>query len=501
MINRSQINSFVSSFPAFNDISLALNYAPRMPRAMVKETQKVIAIARKFNEEVTRPMSLKLDRKTFEDPDYFPWELVKKANEWRLYSMWIPRLFGGQGFSITSIYYFLEEIASVDVGIANVIGVHYLGFICLLMSCNTRVIKKVVNEVLHGEKTGDPCLVSLSLTEPGAGTDIEEVDLMDKGKMSCHAKKVKGGYILNGTKVFISNGHVSNWTIVYSFADLNKAGDSMVVMMVRKGMKGLSFGTHENKMGQRICPASEVIFDDCFVPDNLVVFEPDKLRKFTKQPARDIIMRHLDYFWCGSRPGVSAFGTGAARGAYEVALEYCIGTELNGSPMVDYEWVQCRLAEMYTNAKIGRLAWIDSVTANSHRGMLKLLQMKPMYYFLKHFPRILFTTISPFLSTSLSIWFMSKYYLDLQKPEDQHLCTGIASMAKFTGTDMGVKNCQIAVELMGAAGMRSEQRIEKILRDAKLLQIYEGTNQLNRLNVFKSLIAAPACPNARLFEV
>ena len=500
MIKRSQINSFVSGFPDFNDNSLALNYAPRMPKAMIKETHKAVAIARKFNEEVTRPLSLKLDRKTFEDPDYFPLELVKKANEWGLYTMWIPRLFGGQGYNIPSIYNFLEEIASVDVGIANVIGVHYLGFICLMLSCNTRVIKKVTSEVVKGEKTGNPCIVSLALTEPNAGTDVEEVELSDRGSITCHAKKVKGGYIVNGTKVFISMGHLSEWTILYAFSDLKKAGDSLVVMMAKVGMKGFSFGTHENKMGQRICPASVLNFDDCFVPDDLVVFEQEKVRKFTKQPVRDIAMRHIDYFFTASRAAVGAFGIGCARGAYETALAFVSKTELDGKLMINYEWVQCRLAEMYTNARLGRLAYTDSSTASSHRGLLNLLQMKPIYYFMKYLPKICFKAMSPLLYAPLGTWLMSKWYLDWQKHEDQNLCTGLASMAKFTGTDMGVKNCQMAIEVIGVTGMRADQRIEKILRDAKLLQIYEGTNQLNRLNVFKSLIAAPACPDVKLFE-
>src|SRR5208283_5278910 len=107
--------------------------------------------------------------------------------------------------------------------------------------------------------------------------------------------------------------------------------------------------------------------------------------------------------------------------------------------------------------------------------------------------------LSPLLDMPIGTWLLSKWYLDWQKPKDQHLCTGLGSLAKFNGTDFGVRNCQMALELMGQTGMRHENGVEKILRDAKLLQIYEGTNQLNRLNVFKSLIA-PACPKAKIFE-
>jgi acyl-CoA dehydrogenase len=219
MLSRSEVVSRISKYPDFEDATLSLHYAPRMPKAMVKETQEVVAIARKFNDEVARPLSLELDRKTHEDPNYFPWELVKKANEWGFYTMWVPKIFGGKGFNMPSMSYFVEEIGSVCLGIANVIGVHYLGVSGLMMAGNAKVVKKVMNEVVKGEKTGEPCIIALAITEPTAGTDVEEIDLEDKGKITCHAKKVKGGYIVNGSKIFISMGHLSKWTVLYAYTD------------------------------------------------------------------------------------------------------------------------------------------------------------------------------------------------------------------------------------------------------------------------------------------
>ena len=500
MLTRSQVKSFISRYPEFEDATLSLHYAPRMPKAMVKETQEVVAIARKFNDEVARPLYLELDRKTHEDPNYFPWDLVKKANEWGFYTMWVPKIFGGKGYNMPSLSYFVEEIGSVCLGIANVLCVHYLGVSGLMMAGNAKVIKKVMGEVAQGEKTGDPCIIALAITEPTAGTDVEEVDLEDQGKITCHAKKVQGGYIVNGSKIFISMGHLSKWTVLYGYTDLKKASESTVVMMVKEGMKGFTFGTHENKMGQRICPASVLNFEDCFVPDELVMFDPEKVRKFSRQPVRDITMRHIDYIVSITRPAVGAFGTSAARGAFEAALKFANETELDGKPMINSEWVQRMLAEMYKNVRLGRLAYVEANYANSHRGVYNILQMKPIYYYLKYLPKAYFDkVISPLLDKGFATWLLSKWYLDWQKPKDQHCCTGLGSLAKFSGTDFGVRNCQMALELMGQEGLRHENGVEKILRDAKLLQIYEGTNQLNRLNLFKSLIA-PACPQAKVFE-
>ncbi|MCE5212778.1 MAG: acyl-CoA/acyl-ACP dehydrogenase [Deltaproteobacteria bacterium] len=501
MLTRSQVKSFISRYPDFRDEVLSIHYAPRMPKAMVKETQKIVALARKFNDEIARPLFLELDRKTHENPEFLPWDLVKKANEWGFYTMWMPKVFGGKGYNMPSIAYFSEEIGSVCLGIANVIGVHYLGVAGLMMAGNTRVIKKVMNDVVQGEKTGDPCLIALAITEPMAGTDVEEIELEDRGKITCHVRKVKGGYIVNGTKIFISMGRLSKWTVLYGYTNLKKSSENTVVMMVKQGMKGFTYGTHENKMGQRICTADVLNFEDCFVPDELVILDPERAKGFTKQKSRDVKMRHLDYVLSLSRPVVGSFGTSAARGAFEAALRFANEAEIDGKPMISYEWVQCRLAEMYSNVRLGRLAYAEANLANQHRGVYNILQMKPIYYYLKYLPLAFFNNVlSPLLTNrSIGTWLMSKWYLDGQKPEDQHLCTGLGSLAKFNGTDIGVKNCQIALELMGQTGMRHENGMEKILRDAKLLQIYEGTNQLNRINVFKSLIA-PACPKAKIFE-
>lgn len=484
----------------FRDGLLSLAYAPHQPKALVSETEEVVAYAHRFCDEVVRPLSLEIDRRTHEDPEWLPWEVVKRCNEWGLYTAWVPKIFGGKGWSLPTIAHFMEVVAAASLDLANIIGVHYLGIAGLMMSGNTAVMARVMREVAAGERSGEPCIIALAITEPSAGTDVEEVDhLLPKAKVTCRARKVEGGYILNGTKIFISNGHVSRWSVVFAYADTKKPADSPVVMMVRHDAKGFSCGRHENKMGQRGCPASVLDFDECFVPDNQVILDAASIARFTRQPVRDIYMRYVDYIVSITRPVVGAFGIGAARGAYEGALKFAAGATLDGRPMINHEWVQCRLSEMYANVRIGRITYVEANNANAHRGVYRLLLMKPVYYALRWTPRWLFDLIvSPLVATSLGAWFISKWYLDWQSPEDQRLCTGLGSLDKFSCTDLGIRNCQMALELMGQAGLRQDAGVEKILRDVKLLQIYEGTNQLNRLNVFKSLIA-PAYPQARAF--
>jgi acyl-CoA dehydrogenase len=500
MLSCSEISSRISGFPRFGDTHVGLSYAPRMPAHMVREIEEVVAVARKFNEEVARPRALELDRKTHEDPGYMPWELVDIANRWGFYTMWIPKLYGGKGYCIPSMSYFAEEVGSACLGILNVIGVHYLGVSGVITSANTRLARRVLADVAEGERTGKPCLIALAVTEPGAGTDVEDMELLSRGQVACHAKKVPGGYVVNGTKVFISMGHVSSWTVLIAYEDLKRPADTTVTLMVKTGAKGFSFGTHENKMGQRVCPASVLVFEDCFIPDDQVLFSADLAAKFTRKPFRDVSQRYIDYVVSATRPGVCAFGVAAARGAFETALAWASKTKVHGELLVNSSWVQSTLAEMFKNVALGRLAYAEANHANGLRGLNKILQMKPVYYYTQLMPQAYFDrVVSPFLDKPLSSKIMGRVLFDLPADEDLRCCSGWASLAKFAGTDIGVKNCQMAIELMGSAGIRQDAGAEKLLRDIKLLQIYEGTNQLNRLNLFKCLIA-PQVPGSKVFE-
>lgn len=499
MISRSEINAFLMKEPAFEDMSISQQAISKQPSALLAETRRVVALARKFNEEVVRPQALALDMTMQENPDYLAWDFVKKANEWGFFTMWIPKLFGGQGYNLPSISSFMEEIASECLAMANLIGVHYLGFAVAVSSWNARLINRLCRDVIEGERTGQPCLMSLALTEPGAGTDIEETDLMDKGTMTCHAKKVDGGYLVNGTKVFISNGHLSRWHMLIAFTDLKKPSESTVMLAVETGTKGFSFGRTEKKMGQKACPASELMFDNCFIPEENALFSAEQ-GKNLKRGLTQTNMQIIDFYFAASRAAVGAFGVGAARGAYREALNYAINSKLNGRPLIDHEWVQCLLAEMYKNVAIGRFAYIEANYATGMHGMYKLIQQKQLYYITKFTPRFLIRKfVQPLLDKPWITTVFRKLNFDMQSEREIEITSGLASMAKFAGTDAGIKNCHLAMELMGQSGLRHDMRVEKYMRDAKLLQIYEGTNQLNRLHLFKCLIARNI-PQVKMFE-
>ncbi|MDA8140001.1 MAG: acyl-CoA/acyl-ACP dehydrogenase [Desulfobacteraceae bacterium] len=490
MLSKSEIRSFLDKQPAFDDFSNTLRGAAKFAnKSILKEVREIVALARKFNQQVVIPYNLELDRKRQADHDFLPWEFVQQANQWGFYTMWIPRFFGGKGYSYHSLFYFLEEIASECLGMANLIGVHYLGACALFCVWNIRVCNMIFREVAQGEKIGKPCLITACTTEPGAGTDCEEPKLLNRSKMITHAKKVDGGYLLNGTKIFISNGHLSQWHAVVTYEDLSQCNETAMICLVKTGSKGFSFGRQENKMGQLGCPASELIFKDCFVPDHLVALnkaQVDKLNSGGKGKTHEV----LSHFFSTSRIGVASFGVGAARGAFQKALKFALETEVDGKLLINHQWAQCLLAEMHKNVLSSRLAYVEATATNALDGMTRPLNIKPLYYYFKYAPfQGMEKIVTWAMSHPATTWLFRKIQLDWQSQDKLFRTTGWGALAKFMATDAGIKNSHLALELMGQAGLRHDRCAEKILRDAKLLQVYEGTNQLNRLNMFESFIS------------
>jgi alkylation response protein AidB-like acyl-CoA dehydrogenase len=471
----------------------------RLPNAMIRETKQAIAMARKFNEEVVEPRALELDLKKMEDPDYLPWDLVEEANRRGFFTHFEPKIFGGKGVNLPAMSYFCEELASKCVGIANVVAVHYLGVATLVATWNIRLINELMRDAAEGERLGEPRIMSMAITEPAVGTDVCETKLLNKSDAAFRIDKVDGGYLVNGMKHFISNGHFSKWQIVFGYEDLSKPAESVVILAIKSGTKGFSLGRQERKMGQKACPASELLFDDCFVPDEYVCYSPDQARKL-RCPLIESNQQLVDYLSTASRPGVASFATGVARGAYEVALEFARDTEVGGKQLIDHEWAQMQLAEMYTNVVMARLTYQEGNYANGLYGMFKMLQAKPIFYATKYTPKpILDIFMSPILNMPLSTWMFRTLNYDLWKKEHQCIADGYTSIAKVGATDLGLKNCQLALQLMGQAGLRHDCKAEKHLRDSKLLQIYEGPNEINKLIIFKSMISN-LVPNTTMFD-
>ncbi len=461
------------------------------PAGWMQDIEQAIALAHRFNEEVVKPCYLQLDAFIQDHPQELPLAFIEQAAQWRLFSLWVPRMLGGGGWNFLSLYAFLEEVSSVCVGLANVIGVHYLGAATLMATWNTRLMQEIFSDVCQGERLGQPRLISLAITEPGAGTDMEETELLERVRTGTVARlQAHGDYLLDGCKVFISNGHVSTWHMVIAAEDRRRAADTGVVLAVHREDPGFSLGAHENKMGQKACVASELLFAGCRVPAHRVAYAPAQSAALGASH-RDMIQLIIDYVVSSTRAGVAAFAAGVAQGSYRTAMHYAAGKTLPQGRLITQQWAQSCLSEMAKNAQLARQTWIDSACANSLDGLYAPLFSPALMLMDRHAPAkpwkkwVGVALRQPAVMRQIRLRYMKNY-----SRSRQHKVSGTASMAKFACSDLGLRNALLALELMGADGLRQDHGAEKFLRDAKLLQIYEGSNQLNRINYFKCSLRA-----------
>jgi acyl-CoA dehydrogenase len=494
-----ETSRYFSADLGFMDSLNSLEAQHRLPARIKADFHEATKLARRFNEKVIQPVYQEIDRKIMEDNEYLPVEFIRKANEWGLYTLWIPKMYGGQGMNMLSLYTFMEEISSVCAGLANLIGAHYLGVSVLCSSCNIKVINRILRAVVSECSKGNPCLISLAWTEADAGTDQSEVPLLPHAKVRTQATKVAGGYVVNGSKVFISAGHVSTWHMLICYEDIRKPADTLIMLAVKTGMKGFTFGHKEEKMGQKACVASELIFEDCFVPDENVCFSRDQvggLNITTKEAGLKVI----GMFPAVSQPGVGSIGTGIARAACEAAIRYAAKKKIAGVSLINQEWVQMIIADMYANVVMARTLYMEAAYAAGLRSMIRLLFAKVLFYLSLYTPSWVFTRfVSPLFNLEIVNRIYRKMNFEWTSDEDERHMSGLGALTKFSCTDIAVANCAKALDLMGADGTRNDIGAEKLLRDAKLLQIYEGTNEVNRINLFSQHIAHNI-PGVRVFE-
>ncbi len=380
---------------------------------------------RKFAQETIAPLALKSDS----DPHQIDVkEIFLKAAREGLETELMPYPIG-TGNPIALAKSFLlgpilkaEEFCAACAGIGLALLAHDLGIAPLFISGDPKAtfkwMRRIYGEILNGE----PAIAAFAITEPEAGSDAEETLGASRARVGCKAQRVKGGWVLNGRKVFISNGRVAKWITL--FAALEGEGmESWTCFLLDKSMKGLSVGRSERKMGQRAADATELVLEDVFVPEDRVI-----------GPVRGgwaINRNVLNY----SRPVVGAIALGIARGAFERCLEFCHKHRLNDRPLVSYRYVQLELADM----------------------LIKIQAMRAM------------------------VWQAARYKIPFQTA---------GSAAKVFCSDMAWEVCNQAMKLMEENGFLHCHGIEKAARDARLTQIYEGTNQINRLAVVEGQLNA-----------
>jgi butyryl-CoA dehydrogenase len=450
----------------------------RFPRFVgdprLAKLEEVRARAHRFAQTDVRPRALDIDRRAAEDPRYFDWELVRAGAEQGMLSVLVPSAAGGAGGLSVHAAVALEELCAACPGIANIFGAHALGISPLLLGGPAHW-DGVLAELVRSERSGSPLLMACAITEPDAGTDVEDPELLRRARISSHARRVPGGYRLSGTKRFISNGSVARWITVMMPTDPRRAADTWTCFLVDARSEGFAVSRVEHKMGQRACPAAELTFDEVFVPDELVVG-----RDGDGAPSTMIVLA------C-SRPPVGAIATGIARGAYERLLEW-LREDADRDRLLQREHVQLALAAMEEEIHLARQAYMDAATELDSAALGGALSHAAV--------RALGLVPASIRRSSLvrrglrSARMKDTTVAVLRRATSERALTrsvGLSSLAKARGADVAMRVTGAALELVGLRAGPVRAELEKLFRDAKLTQIYEGTNQLNRLEVYRAL--------------
>jgi len=358
-------------------------------------------LARKVAQEKMLPARTELDEK-----EEFPWEIVKISAEAGLMGVSMPEEYEGFGGGILEYCLVAEELSRVCLGIATSIVASGLGAMPILLFGNPEQKKKYIPDIAKGKK-----LAAFGLTEADAGSDA--------GAIRTTATRKGDGYVLNGTKQWITNGGEAETYSVIAMTDRSKGPRGASALIVEKGTPGFNFGKKEKKMGIRSSATRELVFQDCFVPkENLI----------GKEGMGFIVtMRTFDR----TRPGVGAQGVGLAQGALDEAVRYAREREQFEKKIISFQAVQHILADMATLVEAARAL----------------------------------------------VYSVARYIDQSENPKE---ISKVSGMAKVFASDVAMKVTTDAVQVFGGYGYMRDYPVEKMMRDAKILQIYEGTNQIQR---------------------
>ena len=374
---------------------------------LTQDQRDLYQMVRDFAENEIAPIAMDIDR-----TDEYPLELIRKMGELGLMGIPIPEEYDGVGADFISYMLAIEEISYASASVGVILAVHTsVGTMPILNFGTEEQKQKYVPRLAAGELIG-----AFGLTEPSAGSDAA----------SLRTRAVKQGdhYVLNGSKIFITNGEVADIFNVFAVTDPEKGVKGISAFIVEKGTPGFTIGKKEHKMGMNGSGTVELIFDNAMVPaSQLLGNEGDGFK---------IAMSNLD----GGRIGIAAQGLGIARAAFDAAVAYVKQRQQFGRPIADFQAVQFMLADMATRIEAARLMIYNAASLRQ--------QKLP--------------------------------------------CSKEASMAKYYATDTAMHVTTEAVQLFGGYGYSKEFPVERFMRDAKVTQIYEGTNQIQRLVVAKNLL-------------
>jgi len=361
---------------------------------------------RDFARSEIAPLAAELDR-----APRFPWETLRKMGAMGLLGVLTEEKYGGAGLDHLAYVVLLEEIAAADAAHATIMSVtNGLPQRMLGDHGSDEQRERYLPRLASGEWIGAFCL-----SEPQAGSDA--------AALTTRAVKVDGGYVIDGTKAWITSGGEAQLYLVMAKTDPNAGPRGVTCFLVEKDTPGVSFGAPEEKLGQHAATTTTVTFEDCFVPDDA--------RLGPEGQGFVIAMAGLD----GGRIGIAALAVGVARAAFEAARDYAAERTAFGKPIHEFQAIGFKLADMITQIEGARLL--------THR----------------------------------AAWLKDRGFRTTRE----------AAMAKLTASEMASRVTHDAVQVLGGYGYTKDYPVERYFRDARVTEIYEGTSEIQRMVIHRQI--------------
>ena len=367
---------------------------------LTREQELVRQMMHDFTENEVKPIAAETDKTST-----YPRENIEKLFDLGVMGMIVPEEFGGAGADDLSSAIAIEELSKQCASTGDILATHN-GLCCgpIIANGTPEQKEKYLRMLTEGHKVG-----AFALTEPDAGSDA--------AKGTCVAELQGDHYVLNGSKIFITNGYVADVFVVFAMTDKSKGTRGISAFIVESSFPGFSVGKHEEKLRLHGSPTAEIVFTDCIVPkENLLGAEGKGFK---------IAMQTLD----GGRIGIAAQALGIAQGALDKAVQYMKERVQFGKTLDKFQGLQWMVADMATQIDAARLL-VRRAAFNHDVGL-------------------------PF--------------------------TKEAAMAKLYASEVAMDVTTKCVQIYGGYGYIREYPMERMMRDAKITEIYEGTSQVQRM--------------------
>ena len=373
---------------------------------LTREQELVRQMMHDFTENEVKPIAAETDKTST-----YPRENIEKLFDLGVMGMVVPEEFGGAGADDLSSAIAIEELSKQCASTGDILATHN-GLCCgpIIANGTPAQKEKYLRMLTEGHKVG-----AFALTEPDAGSDA--------AKGTCVAELQGDHYVLNGSKIFITNGYVADVFVVFAMTDKSKGTRGISAFIVESSFPGFSVGKHEEKLGLHGSPTAEIVFTDCIVPkENLLGAEGKGFK---------IAMQTLD----GGRIGIAAQALGLGEGAIDEAVKYTQERIQFKRRLSQFQNTQFQLADMHT-------------------------RMQAAQYLV---------------------------YAAACKKENHEPYSVDAAMAKLFAAEAASDVTRRAVQLFGGYGYTREYPVERMMRDAKITEIYEGTSEVQRMVISRAL--------------